>query len=92
MPEVAEDFGRILDHLIEYDVADPFSRIDAIVRAIDILGVHPHIGRPVDNDRRELILGDDTRGYLALYHYSVELNTVFVLAIRAQKEDGYPHD
>jgi hypothetical protein len=47
------------------------------------------IGRPVRGDLGELVIGRRTRGYVALYRYVPELDTVFVLAIRAQKEAGY---
>ena len=38
---------------------------------------------------RELVIGRGSRGYVALYSYVVELDAVFVLAIRSQREAGY---
>lgn len=38
---------------------------------------------------RELIIGRGSRGYVALYRYVPEIDTVFVLAIRSQREAGY---
>jgi hypothetical protein len=38
---------------------------------------------------RELVIGRDARGYVALYRYAPEIDTVFVLAIRSQREAGY---
>lgn len=49
----------------------------------------PLIGRRVRADLRELVIGRRAHGYVALYRYVAELDTVFVLAIRAQKEAGY---
>lgn len=88
-PEVGEDFERILDHLLKHQVPDAPSRIEDIMRAIDVLERNPLIGRPVRADLRELVIGRRTRGYVALYRHVAELDTVFVLAIRAQKEAGY---
>ncbi len=88
-PDVADDFDRILEHLIQHQVADAPSRIEDIMRAIDLLERNPLIGRPVRADLRELVIGRRARGYIALYRYVTELDTVFVLAIRAQKEAGY---
>jgi hypothetical protein len=34
----------------------------------------------------------DARGYVALYRYVPELDTVFVLAIRGQRKAGYSRD
>jgi plasmid stabilization system protein ParE len=88
-PELGEDFDRILDHLAQHDVDDPPSRIREIIKAIDVLEHNPFIGRPVDGNMRELVIGRRSRGYLALYRYVVEIDTVFVLALRSQREAGY---
>lgn len=37
----------------------------------------------------ELIIGRRSHGYLALYRYAGEVDTVMVLAIRNQREAGY---
>ena len=88
-PEVGEDLDRILEHLFAHQGADAPSRIEDIMRAIDVLERNPLIGRPVRADLRELVIGRRAHGYVALYRYVAELDTVFVLAIRGQKEAGY---
>ena len=88
-PEVGEDFKRILDHLMDFQVEEPARSIDQIIEAIDILENNPLIGRPLDSGLRELVIGRRTNGYLALYRYIPEVDTVFVLGIRSQKEAGY---
>lgn len=88
-PEVGDDFVRILDHLDPYRVEDPASRIREIIEAINVLEHSPLIGRPVDNDKCELVIGRRAHGYVALYRYLGELDTVFVLAVRSQREAGY---
>jgi len=88
-PEVADDFERILDHLVQHGVQDAASRIQDIIAAIDTLERNPMIGRPVGPANRELVIGRRSRGYLALYRYIVEIDTVFVLAVRSQSEAGY---
>jgi len=87
--EVGDDFDRILNHLVEHEAADAKSHIEDILRAIDVLERNPLIGRRVRADLRELVIGRRARGYIALYQYVTELDTVFVLAIRSQKEAGY---
>jgi len=88
-PEVGDDLDRILEHLFAHQGADAPSRIEDIIRAIDVLERNPLIGRPARPDLRELVIGRRARGYVALYRYVAELDTVFVLAIRGQKEAGY---
>ena len=87
-PEVADDFERILDHLAQYQVENPALRIREIIEAINVLEHNPMIGRPANNDKRELVIGRRTHGYVALYRYITEIDTVFILAIRSQKEAG----
>ena len=88
-PELAEDFDRILDHLARYQVEKPELRIREIINALDVLEHNPRIGRPVSNGKRELVIGRRSHGYLALYRYIAEIDTVFVLALRSQREAGY---
>lgn len=88
-PELAHDFDRILDHLLEHAIADAGARAEDIVSAIDVLGRNPLIGRPAKDDLRELVIGRGARGYVALYRYAEALDTVFVLAIRGQRESGF---
>lgn len=90
--EVGEDFERVFDHLAEFGVADVPLRIQEIIQAIAVLEHNPLIGRPVDalnDDKRELVIGRHARGYVALYRYIAEIDTVFVLALRGQREAGY---
>ena len=47
------------------------------------------IGWPAGPVNRELLIGQRSRGYLALYRYIVGIDTVFVLAMRSQSEAGY---
>jgi toxin ParE1/3/4 len=88
-PEVGDDFDRILNHLVQYQVENPLLRIREIIEAIDILENNPMIGRPTKNNKRELIIGRRSHGYVALYLYIFEIDTVLVLAVKNQKEVGY---
>ncbi len=90
-PEVMGDFGRILDHLARYQVEHPALRIREIIAALDVLEYNPLIGRPANNGKRELVIGRRAHGYLALYRYVAEVDTVFILAVRSQREAGYGH-
>lgn len=91
-PDVGDDFDRILEHLSGYGVSDVRERIREIIQAIDVLAGNPRIGRPVPGGKRELVIGRRSRGYVALYRYVPEIDTVFVLAVRSQREAGYPND
>jgi len=91
-PGLASDFDRIFDHLARYRVADAPERLPPILQALNVLEHNPLIGRPYGaaaDNKRELVIGRRGRGYLALYTYIAALDTVFVLALRAQSEAGY---
>ncbi len=85
-PEIAQDFERILEHLRRHEVADGPARIAEIIQGISVLENSPQIGRPASGEMRELVIGRRSRGYVALYRYVPEVDTVFVLAIRSQRE------
>lgn len=88
-PEVGDDLKRIADHLIAHDAANVEVRITEIIHAIEVLALNPLIGRPCVDELRELIIGRDAKGYLALYRYFHNPDIVLVLAIRSQLEAGY---
>jgi toxin ParE1/3/4 len=89
-PEVQGDFDRIFDFLATYAPDHAVSRIDEIVAALDILQTSPQIGRLADSDgMRELIISTGASGYLALYRFIPELDVVFVVAVRSQRELRY---
>ena len=89
VPEVFDDFDRFFDHMAEFEVEDAPQRIREIVEAVQILIHSPLIGRRVKNGKRELVIGQDSRGYVALYRYVTDIDTVFVLAFRSQRESGF---
>jgi plasmid stabilization system protein ParE len=88
-PEVGDDFDRILDHLSRHGVGNAPARIREIIQAFDVLETNPLIGRPAPEGMRELVIGRRSRGYVALYRYVAEIDIVFILAIRSQREAGY---
>lgn len=63
----------------------------AIARIFEFLESDPELGRPFDGvpELRELIIEFGDAGYVALYRYNSETNTVYVLAFWRQKEAGY---
>lgn len=91
-PEVFEDFDRFFDHLARTAPGDAPERIAELLEAVDILAHSPLIGRPFRDGKRELVIGRGSRGYVALYRYVPDLDVVFVLAFRSQREAGFKHD
>jgi toxin ParE1/3/4 len=91
--EVFDDFDRFFDHLADLGAAeDAPQRINEIVDAVDILAHSPLIGRKVKGGNRELVIGRASRGYVALYRFLPDIDTVFILAFRSQREAGYKRD
>jgi plasmid stabilization system protein ParE len=86
--QLESDFERIFDFLFEHAPDTAVDRIESIVAALDVLESSPLIGRPVENGKRELVIATGASGYVALYRYLPELDTVFVLGVRSQRELG----
>lgn len=91
-PEVLEDFDRFIDHLVRFEADDPPARVAQIVQALEILAHSPLIGRKVKDGKRELVIGQESRGYVVLYRFVRDIDTVFVLAARSRREAGYRRD
>lgn len=92
LSSVNEDLRRIIGHLEQHEAEHIRERLSEIVSASNVLTNNPLIGRLTRHDLRELVIGQGAQGYIALYRYVVALDTVFVLAIRAQREAGYARD
>src|SRR4029450_6719487 len=89
VPEILADFDRIVDQLAQFDAQDVPGRTADIVEAIQILAHSPLIGRKVRGGKRDLVIGQGSRGYVALYRYVSNVDVVFILAIHGQRESGY---
>ena len=86
---VIEDLDRIVAHLHQHQSDGADARAGEIISAFDVLEDNPLIGRPAGDDKRELLIGRGSRGYIALYRYLALIDVVLILAIRAQRERGY---
>ena len=85
----AQDLEELVDFLRTHQAEYAVETIDLILNALNILEQHPHIGRLVQNQLRELIISRGKTGYVALYEYDEAADVVLVLAIRHQREAGY---
>lgn len=93
-PEVLDDFDRyfdrFFDHLHAFEPEDIPQRISEILDALQVLTHSPLIGRTVRGGLRELVIGQDARGYVALYRFIPGIDTVFMLAVRSHPRRSPP--
>ena len=87
--DAAQDLEELVDFLRTHQADYAVETIDLILNALIILEQHPHMGRPVQNQLRELIISRGKTGYVDLYEYDEAADVVLVLAIRHQREAGY---
>lgn len=87
-PTVAEDLARIREHLLTHEASWAEERLLTVEDALVSLARNPFVGRP-SGELRELIIGRDAWGYVALYAVGERRRVVQVLAIRHQREAGY---
>ena len=84
----AHDLGRLARFLYETDPNEAAKTIPLIVSALDMLRLHPNIGRRRGSQVRELVISRGKTGYIALYRYDEIRDVARVLAIRHQRETG----
>lgn len=83
------DLDRIVAHLEADEADDIAAHIADILESLELLQRHPLIGRPTEPPRRELVIGQGSRGYVARYRYDPLDDEVVILGVRAQREAGY---
>ena len=88
-PQAFEDFERIHDFHAATDAALARTQVELITEAGGVLVRHPMIGRSVKHGLRELVISRGKSGYVALYRYRPEADSVLVLRIRHQRELGW---
>jgi plasmid stabilization system protein ParE len=88
-PAALDDLERLATFLLESDAAAAAETIPLILDGLKVLARYPLIGRPIDVNRRELVIFRGRTGYLAQYSFRLAADEVVVLAIRHQREvDG----
>jgi plasmid stabilization system protein ParE len=88
-PAALRDVARLHDFLAPKSRAAAGRAVRAIRQGVRALGMHPEIGRPVEDlppELREWVIYFGDSGYIALYRYDGEL--VVILAVRHGREAG----
>jgi len=83
------DLERLFDFIAEEDPARACKQVLSVRRALELLAVHPLLGREAEEGRRELILSRGRYGYIAKYRWLPAEDVVLILAVRHQREAGY---
>lgn len=81
-----QDLHRLGDFLRESDPPAAERTATLIAEAIQVLAEHPLIGRPIDGNRRQLVIFRGRTGYLAKYSFSLVRDVVVILSIRHHRE------
>lgn len=88
-PQALADLERLTDFLLETEPDAALITALLISEAVQILENHPLVGRPAEHELRELVISRGRTGYVALYSYEEQHDTVLLLAVRHQREAGY---
>lgn len=88
--QALRDLERLSDFLLDSDPHAAATTLDLIEEAVLVLERHPLIGRAVESGLRELVISRGRSGYVALYSFEHTHDAVLILAIRHQREAGYP--
>lgn len=88
--EAGNDLERLTQFLLDTAPEVAADSVDLVLSALEILQLHPKIGRPVGGGLRELVISRGKSGYLALYRFDEQVDLVLVLRVRHQRELDYP--
>ena len=89
------DLERLREFLRAKNPAAARRAGETILKAVQVLGQQPLVGRPMEDlppEFREWVIDFGASGYVALYRYAGEGDAVTVLALRHQREAGYEAD
>jgi len=89
-PGAIADLKRLREFLRPKNPVAAKRAAGTIMKALQVLGLRPQIGRPVDDmpdEYREWLIDFGDNGYVARYRFDGEFVTI--LAVRHQKEAGY---
>jgi len=86
------DLERLFEFRAQTDPVRARRELLSVRQALSILAEHPLVGRLVEDGRRELVLLRGPSGYVAKYRWLATDEVVLILAIRSQREAGYPEE
>ena len=84
------DLERLFAFLADQDPGAALSVSDVVFDGLEVLQRHPLIGRSAEHGLRELVISRGKSGYVALYQYVEQDDVVMVVALRHQREAGFP--
>ena len=88
-PRATLDLERLQDFVARENPVAARESVEAIMHGVLVLERHPLMGRSAEKGMRELVISRGRTGYVALYDYLVRIDTVVILALRHQREEGY---
>jgi addiction module RelE/StbE family toxin len=88
--EALLDLERLFNFVAEQDLEAATTAVQHIREAVELLERHPLIGRLAEHGLRELVISYGKSGYVVLYEFLEAEDVVLVLALRHQREAGYP--
>lgn len=86
------DLERLFDFIAEADPQRALSQLTSVRAAFAVLADHPLLGRVAEDGRRELVLSRGRHGFIAKYRWLPTEGVVLILAVRHQREAGYPEE
>lgn len=88
-PRAMLDMERLAEFLLASDSVAAKQTAAVLVSGLQVLQLHPLVGRIVERGYRELLISRGRTGYVALYTYDVVKDVALILAIRHQREDDF---
>lgn len=88
-PRAAQDMERLSDFLLATEPSSASNTMAVLIDGLQILKLHPLVGRTIEHGYRELLISRGRTGYVALYAYDVVKDLALILAVRHQREEDF---
>lgn len=85
------DLLRLKEFLTEHSWVASEKVVVEFAKVFDLLERFPVIGPALDDRYRTMPVRFGNRGYVILYYYEMDTDTVHVMRIRHQREHGFEH-
>jgi toxin ParE1/3/4 len=83
MPQAKDDLEEIFNYLAQFSVNDSAAKTAELTEKLKILEQAPLLGRPIPNNKRELLIGKRRHIYVVQYQYNQAHDIVHVSSIRS---------
>lgn len=86
MPQAKDDLEEIFNYLAQFSASDSAARIAELTDKLKLLEQTPLLGKPLPNNKRELLIGKRHQVYCVQYQFNQAHDIAYVSSIRSGRQ------